>query len=69
MDINAKNNEGETPLIVASICGFNEISVLLIDSGADVNEKDNDEHSALHYASEKGYNEIVEQLIMAGANS
>lgn len=69
MDINIKNNEGETPLIVASICGFNDLTALLIEKGANVNEKDNDEHSAMHYASEKGYNEIVEQLIMAGADS
>lgn len=60
---------GETRLIVAAICGFNDVTALFIDNGANVNEKDNDEHSALHYATEKGYNEIVEQLLMAGADS
>ena len=69
MDVNVKNDEGETPLIVASMCGCNEITEVLIGKGASVNEKDNDKQSALHYASEKGFNEIVEQLIMAGADS
>mgnify|MGYP003498700105 FL=1 len=69
MDINSKNNEGETPLLVAAICGFNDVSALLIENGANVNEKDNDQNSALHYASERGFNQIVEQLLMAGADS
>jgi ankyrin repeat protein len=64
-EVNAKNESGETPLIVAAIQGRNDFSAMLIENGADVNAVDNSEHSATYYAAEGGFTGITEQLIMA----
>ncbi|MDR0669264.1 MAG: ankyrin repeat domain-containing protein, partial [Treponema sp.] len=63
---NARNQDGETPLIVAAMKGQNDLAALLIDHGADPNAVDNLQHSALYYAAEGGYTEITERLITAG---
>lgn len=68
-DVNKLNDDGESPLILASQNGRNDFSEMLISEGADVNAVDNRQHSALYYASEAGFTEIVEQLLMAGAQN
>ena len=68
-NINQKNAEGQTPLILAARSGKNDFTAMLIEMGADVNSVDNNQHSALYYASEAGYDEIVEQLLIAGAEN
>ncbi|GIY31604.1 hypothetical protein CEXT_499351 [Caerostris extrusa] len=44
-DINVKNNEGETPLHLASRCNFQHIVSFLIDKEADVFTKENNKKS------------------------
>ena len=66
-DINIRNLDGETPLILTAHKGHNDITRLLIETGADVNLLDNSRQSPLYYATENGFTEIVEQLLLAGA--
>ena len=47
-DVNAKNNDGWTPLHWASENGHEAIVSLLLEKGADVNAKDNDGETPLH---------------------
>ena len=68
-DVNKKNSDGQTPLIMASIEGNIEIVRALIEAGADVNvmEKDS-KFTAVYLASCYGHTEVVKMLIKAGAN-
>ena len=66
-DVNAKDNDGDTPLIWASCEGHTEIVKLLLAHGADVNTKDNDGGTPLYYASSRGYIEVVNLLKQYGA--
>ena len=61
-DVNAKNNDGETALMLTSSL---EVAKLLIDNGADVNAKDNGSSTALMWASSL---EITKLLIENGAD-
>ena len=51
-DVNAKNNNGETALIMSSMYGANpEVVRILLENGADVNAKTNDGKTAFLWAS------------------
>ena len=65
-DVNAKDNNGWTPLhYVAN----KEVAELLIDEGADVNKKISQEGiTPLHFAAWQGRSEIAELLIAEGAD-
>jgi len=67
-DVNAKNEDGYTPLHAAASDGHKEIIELLIAKAADVNAKGEYEWTPLHRAVLSGDNEIVELLIHAGAD-
>ena len=61
-DVNAKNENGFTPLHIAVSKGYKEVAELLVTNGADVNTKDNGS-TPLHKAAQFGHKEIVELLI------
>lgn len=62
--LNAVDEFGKTPLIVAASCGFKDIGRLLIDAGANVNIKDKvGGRSALMWATWSGYTEFVKLLV------
>lgn len=65
-DVNAKNNDGRTALMLTSNL---EIAKLLIDSGADVNAKNNDGGTALTQAVKWDRLEITKLLIDNGADT
>lgn len=69
IDIEHRNNDGQTPLIYSVCLGLTDIAKLLITSGADVTAKDNFEVSALRYAVEEGDFEVASLLISKGANA
>ena len=50
VDVNAKDEDGATPLHHAAFGGYKEIAELLIAKGADVNAKDNNGETPLDYA-------------------
>ncbi|GHM58763.1 MAG: hypothetical protein sL5_03610 [Candidatus Mesenet longicola] len=62
VDVNFKDNDGETVLHCAARTGRQKIVELLLEKGADVNARDNDGKTALDLAKDKGYTEIVELL-------
>jgi hypothetical protein len=67
-DINAKNIDGMTLLMYASLRGHLETVRTLIVKGADVNAKKNDGVTSLMYASLGGHLEIVQALLAKGAD-
>ena len=66
-DVNAKDEDGVTPLLVATANGRKEIVELLIREGADVNAKVNGV-TPLHQAAIRGHKEIAKLLIAKGAH-
>jgi ankyrin repeat protein len=67
-DVNAKDEDGYTPLYAVAGGGHNEIAELLISKGADVNAKDKDGWTPLHEATMGGHKEVAELLIVKGAD-
>ena len=67
-DVNAKEENGVTPLHQAAFYGQKEVVELLIAKGADVNAKEGDGWTPLHFAAEGGHNETAELLIAAGVD-
>ena len=64
-DVNAKDEDGWTPLHSAAT---KEITELLIAKGADVNTKDDWGWTPLHPAAWEGQKEVAELLIANGAD-
>ena len=54
VDVNAKDDEGQTPLHLAAEYGQKEVAVILITNGADVNAKTQIGVTALHGAATQG---------------
>ncbi|MBX9917950.1 MAG: sigma-70 family RNA polymerase sigma factor [Nitrosomonas sp.] len=68
-DINAKDGNGRTPLIIAAIKGHAEICRILLDSGADPEKSDNYGNSALSIAINSGIPELVSLFVPAPIES
>jgi len=76
-DVNAGDNNGETPLHLASQSPSNypnldsplpKIARLLLEHGADVNARRKDYLTALHLAAQRGRVEVVRVLLEHGAD-
>jgi ankyrin repeat protein len=67
-DVNANDEDENTPLHFASARNLIELAKLLIERGADVGAKDNGGWTPLHDASEEDNIEIAKLLIDAGAD-
>jgi ankyrin repeat protein len=65
-DVNAKDDDGRTALMLAAEKGHTEIVQLLLERGANVNTKI-DEKRILLWAAENGHTEIVQLLLKKGA--
>ncbi len=67
-DVNAKNNFGDTPLMLAARYGHNETVGLLLESSADINANNNYGWTALMWAARYGHTETVKFLLEKGAD-
>jgi hypothetical protein len=67
-DLNAKDREGRTPLIVAASMGEPAIAEALIAKGADVKAKDSYDRTALHAAILLGQKDLATLLIEKGVD-
>ncbi len=67
-NVNAKSENGVTPLMESSSRGHFEIVKYLVEHGADVNARSVTSMSALFFASKWGYLEIVKCLVEHGAD-
>ena len=67
-DVNAKDQQGQTPLHYAAQRGYTDIAELLIANGAKVDAEDSIRETPLHHAIRWGYRDVVELLIENGAD-
>lgn len=68
VDVNQSDNEGRTPLHVASWQGHLDMVKLLIEHGADVNAMDLDYRTPLHSCAWQGNDKVMEVLLFYGAS-
>lgn len=66
--INAKDRTRQTPLYLASVCGFASIVQLLLEEGARTDIVTSEGRSALYKAGGMGRDDIVELLLRYGAD-
>ena len=62
-NVNSKDLEGITPLMIAASKGYVDLVSILIKAGADVNETSLNGDSAIYLALLKSYDEIVQILV------
>ena len=67
-DVNAKDEDGWTPLHWAAYYGHLNVVKLLVDRGADVNAKSKAGETPLHWAAANGHLDVVEFLVDRGAD-
>ena len=67
-DVNAKTDDGWTPLSYAAICGHLDIVKYLVSQGANVNAKTYDGQTPLHRAARCGHLDIAKYLVSQGAD-
>ena len=68
LNVNAKNSQGWTPLLIATIEGNTEMVKMLISLGANVNQALDFGSTPLMIAADKGFPKIVEILLAANAD-
>jgi hypothetical protein len=66
IDVNIKNNDGFTGLMLACINGHFDIVKLIVDKGADFSIANKDGNTGFHLACEYGHIEIIKVLIKQG---
>lgn len=67
ININQKDEKGNTLLILATLHGHNAIVKNLLEKGAEINEKNNKGNTALHYAISQKYFSLADILTKFGA--
>jgi uncharacterized protein len=68
VDINSRDEQGRTAVMIATYSNDLETARVLIEKGADVNIRDNMENNPFLYAGAEGFLEIVKLTIEAGAD-
>ncbi|CAB3385435.1 Hypothetical predicted protein [Cloeon dipterum] len=66
IDINAKNDLGDTPLLMACKELFSNVAELLLTRNVDVNVPDTRGKTAMHYAAERGKLGLVQKMYKKG---
>lgn len=67
-DLEARNEERQTPLVVATKAERTRVALLLLEAGADPDTQDAIEDSAFLYAGAEGLNEILRATLRHGAD-
>lgn len=67
--VNAADDKGLTPLIIAAAWGHLPVVTYLLNNGADVNLADKDGRTALHWAAAMGRAAVMEQLLTRRPNT
>lgn len=67
-DVEARNEDRQTPLVVATKAKQTEVAILLLEAGADPDAKDTLSDSAFLYAGAEGYGDILRATLRHGAN-
>ena len=67
MEINAKNNYGETALMAGAVSSKTYIVRVMLEKGADIKSRNKFGNTPLSYATEAGNAEIIKILKEAGA--
>lgn len=65
--VNARSEDGETPLHIAAMTGRNEAALFLIGKGAAIDARNSVDQSPLLYAAYRGNAALVDTLIALGA--
>ena len=68
VDINYKDSDGWSFLMLASALGHLNVVELLLDNDANINEKNDSGRSSLMISSMQGHLDVVELLLSRGAN-
>jgi ankyrin repeat protein len=66
-EIDVKNDDGLTPLMVCAMRGNERVATVLLEAGADVHAVCNQQRTALHWAAVKNRGTMVRSLLAAGA--
>jgi len=66
-DVNVRNNNGQTALMLAATDGYREVVKLLLAKKALVNARDKNGRTALMFASQGGHRQVKKLLLRAGA--
>jgi len=69
LDVDQKNAEGQTPLVVAAVSGRKEAVTALLKLGADKNAVDKEDTTPLHAAVERHQREVVKVLLAHGVDT
>ncbi|MEU6009214.1 ankyrin repeat domain-containing protein [Streptomyces sp. NPDC047453] len=67
-NLEARNDQGRTPLVMATKAHHVKLARLLLESGADPNAKDEIQDSAFLYAGAEGLDEILKLTLEHGAD-
>lgn len=67
-DLEIRNNEGWTPLMVAAYYGYIDIAKFLVGSGAKVDVQNNKKFTALMHSASKGHYAMSKYLVDSGSN-
>ena len=62
-DVNARDDNGFTPLHIAAMHGHVDILHLLVEYGADLEAQDNIGRRTLYYAANHGHSLVIQELI------
>lgn len=68
VDVNAADESGNTPLMLAAYNGHTEVVRRLLETGADLRAQNTEGRTALMFAATGSFSETVEVLLEAGAD-